>query len=109
MAWLAPPPPRRGMTQVAVAPTRPSWPQRLLPYAFIAVVMGADLVTPRDVTLSSTLSVAPALAALVTRSMFQTILAATVAAGVSVASYTYSHNLAGDVEAAALGAILAVT
>ncbi|GAA1976017.1 PP2C family protein-serine/threonine phosphatase [Catenulispora subtropica] len=94
---------------MAVAPRRPSWPQRLVPYVFIAVIMLVDTVTPRDVTFSSTLSVAPALAALLTRSLWQTITAALVAALVSGASYIYAHDLAGDVEVASLGAILAVT
>jgi serine phosphatase RsbU (regulator of sigma subunit) len=94
---------------VAVAPSRPPWPQRLVPYAFIAVVMLADVVTPRDVTFSSTLSVAPALAALLTRSLGQTIAAAVVAAAVSGGSYISAHDLAGDVEVATLGAILAVS
>ncbi|WP_344658604.1 PP2C family protein-serine/threonine phosphatase [Catenulispora subtropica] len=109
MAWLGPPPPRRVLPPVAVAPRRPSWPQRLVPYVFIAVIMLVDTVTPRDVTFSSTLSVAPALAALLTRSLWQTITAALVAALVSGASYIYAHDLAGDVEVASLGAILAVT
>ncbi|GAA2016830.1 PP2C family protein-serine/threonine phosphatase [Catenulispora yoronensis] len=103
-------PPERALVPVTVVtPSRSTWPQRLVPYAFIALVMLADVATPRDVTFSSTLSVAPALAALVTRSLWQTIVAGCAAAGVSIGSYIYAHDLAGDVEVATLGAIAAVT
>ena len=64
---------------------------------------------PEDVTFSSTLSVAPALSALLTRSLWHTIAAAVTAIGVSVVLYEYSLHVAGDVEVAAIGAILAVT
>ncbi|NUR30317.1 MAG: serine/threonine-protein phosphatase [Catenulispora sp.] len=109
MAWLGPPPPERALLPVTVASGRPTWPQRLVPYVFIAVIMTADALTPRDVTFSSTLSVAPALAALLSRALWQTIAAAATAAAVSVTSYFYALDLAGDVEVASLGAILAVT
>src|ERR1051326_8438758 len=100
MVWVGPPP-RRGVTAV-VAPTRSTWPQRLVPYAFIALDVLAEVLTPRDVTFSSTLSVAPALAALLTRSLLQTVLAAATAALVSGAAYAYSRHLAAGVEVAAI-------
>ncbi|NUP53541.1 MAG: serine/threonine-protein phosphatase [Catenulispora sp.] len=100
---------QQSLLPVTVAPSRPSWPLKLVPYAFIAVVMVADLITPQDVTFSSTLSVAPALAALVTRSLWQTIAAGGAAVAVSLIGYVYAHDLAGDVEVATLGAIAAVT
>jgi serine phosphatase RsbU (regulator of sigma subunit) len=89
--------------------THSTWPQRLVPYAFIALIVAADLATPKDVTFSSTLSVAPALAALLTRSMWQTIAAAVAATAVSVVLYTYTLHVAAEVEVAAIGAITAVT
>ncbi|NUR57306.1 MAG: serine/threonine-protein phosphatase [Catenulispora sp.] len=109
MPLLGPSTPERPLLPVTVTPSRPSWPQRLVPYVFIALVMVADVITPRDITFSSTLSVAPALAALVTRSLWQTIAAGVSAAAVSGVAYVYAHDRGGDVEVATLGAITAVT
>ncbi|ACU73470.1 protein serine/threonine phosphatase [Catenulispora acidiphila DSM 44928] len=124
MVWLRRPDPRRdiavsaavvpgdpeaGGTPVTVTPAHSTWTQRLVPYLFIAVIVGADLATPKEVTFSSTLSVAPALSALLTRSVFQTICTSITAIGVSAVLYTYSLHVAGEVEVAACGAILVVT
>ena len=96
-------------TPVTVTTTRPGWILRLVPYVFIAVIVLADLATPKDVTFSSTLSVAPALSALLTRSVWQTILTAATAAVLSFGLYGYFLHVAGEVEVASLGAIVAVT
>ena len=46
-------------------PGRSGLPVRAMPYALIAAVIVADLLTPRDASFSATLSVPPALSALV--------------------------------------------
>ncbi|WP_370351496.1 PP2C family protein-serine/threonine phosphatase [Catenulispora sp. EB89] len=124
MVWLRRPPARRDIAvapgslpgdpaadaiPVTVTPSHSTWPQRLLPYLLIAIIVMADIATPKDVTFSSTLSVAPALSALLTRSLWQTIAAAVTATVVSAVLYGYSLHVAGEVEVAACGAIVAVT
>ena len=110
LAAAPPAPPGGGEgTPVTVTPSHSTWPQRLVPYVFIAIIVSADLATPKDVTFSSTLSVAPALSALLTRSMWQTIATAITAIGVSLVLYESSLHVASEVEVAAIGAIGAVT
>jgi serine phosphatase RsbU (regulator of sigma subunit) len=82
---------------------------RYLPYAFMAAVVVADLATPRDITFSSTLSVAPALAALGSRRPGRTIVVGVLAAVTVVGMSLYSRGIAGDVEIAAVVAVFAVT
>ena len=79
------------------------------PYVFIVLVVVADLLTPRDITFSSTLSVAPALSALLTRSLWRAAVAGAVATAVSVGLYVYSVGIPGEVEVAAVAAVVLVT
>lgn len=84
------------------------WFLRVLPYAFTAVILAADLTTPRDVTLSSVLTVVPALAALGSRSVSRTVVASVVALATMVVMFVYSTNIAADAMVASVAALIVV-
>ncbi|HEV2639341.1 MAG TPA: PP2C family protein-serine/threonine phosphatase [Actinocrinis sp.] len=90
-------------------PGPPSRLVRAMPFALILAVVLGDLATPRDLTFSSTLSVAPALAAIGTRRMVWPVAVGLLSALAVVALAWYNHNVPVGVEVAAVTAVLAVT
>jgi serine phosphatase RsbU (regulator of sigma subunit) len=86
---------------------RQGWFLRVLPYAFTAVVLAADLSTPKDVTFTSVLPVVPALAALGSRDLARTLLASVVALATMAAMFVYS-GVAVDAMVASVAALVVV-
>ena len=94
--------------------TRPSQDRppkilRAVPYLLILAVIISDVFTPRDVTSSSTLSVAPALATLGTRRPGRVLWIGLLSALTVLAMHYYDTNIPVDVEGAAMTAVIAVT
>lgn len=84
------------------------WLLRVLPYAFTLVVLVADRVTPRDVSLTSVMTVVPALAAVGTRSVSRVLLASVVALVTMGVMFSYSVGVAEDAVAASVAALVVV-